>query len=201
MNPRVRDMLGKIVVLRTAPGEHQETVRVHSIADFPTLEGTTADGRSMTWALHLARLATDQEAEEFHNRVAAHAARNRHDRRTVTMTPPPPLTDEAKDRIWKAVSEAMEYATRPRRRRRRYAIVELMGHAQIAGIIERTDIGLFRITVPRVGDEPAFETDIGPAAIYRIRFVSRDEALVAAERIQARRIPEWLRINSDDLPF
>ena len=57
-----------------------------------------------------------------------------------------------------------------------WAIVELMGHAQTAGIIRTSDLGgLLRVDVP-VGDE-GFRTEYyGEQAIYAIRVVSEEIA-------------------------
>lgn len=56
-----------------------------------------------------------------------------------------------------------------------WAIVELMGHAQTAGIIRTSDLGgLLRIDVPM---EDGFRTEYyGNAAIYAIRIVSEEIA-------------------------
>ena len=56
-----------------------------------------------------------------------------------------------------------------------WAIVELMGHGQTAGIIRKSDLGgLLRIDVP-VGDK--FRTEYyGEQAIYAIRVVSEEIA-------------------------
>jgi len=57
-----------------------------------------------------------------------------------------------------------------------WAIVELMGHAQTAGIIRSSDLGgLLRVDVP-VGNE-GFRTEFyGASAIYAIRVVSEEIA-------------------------
>ena len=57
-----------------------------------------------------------------------------------------------------------------------WAIVELMGHAQTAGLIKPSDLGgLLRVDVP-VGDE-GFRTEFyGSQAIYAIRVVSEEIA-------------------------
>ena len=56
-----------------------------------------------------------------------------------------------------------------------WAIVELMGHAQTAGIIRTSDLGgLLRVDVPM---EDGFRTEYyGNAAIYAIRVVSEEIA-------------------------
>lgn len=57
-----------------------------------------------------------------------------------------------------------------------WAIIELMGHAQTAGIIKTSDLGgLLRVDVP-MGDE-GFRTEYyGEQAIYAIRIVSEEIA-------------------------
>lgn len=57
----------------------------------------------------------------------------------------------------------------------RWAIVELMGHAQTAGIIRTADLGgLLRLDVPM---EEGFRTEYyGNSAIYAIRIVSEEVA-------------------------
>lgn len=60
-----------------------------------------------------------------------------------------------------------------------YAIVELFGHARIAGRILETTIagGAFlRVDVPAVGDKPAFTRFYGPSAIYSITPVDQATA-------------------------
>ena len=66
-----------------------------------------------------------------------------------------------------------------------WAIVELMGHAQTAGIIRTSDLGgLLRVDVPI---EDGFRTEFyGPQAVYAIRVVS--EAIARAYALPQREI-------------
>jgi len=73
-----------------------------------------------------------------------------------------------------------------------WAVVELMGHEQTAGIIKTSDIGgLVRVEVPI---EDGFRTEYyGEKAIYAIRIVSEEVAKAHA--------PSHRSINAYDVPI
>lgn len=69
----------------------------------------------------------------------------------------------------------------------RYALVELFGHARIAGRLSDATIGgtsFVRVDVPAVGDCPAYTRLFGGSAIYSISFVSREVADGVAARLR-----------------
>lgn len=75
-----------------------------------------------------------------------------------------------------------------------WAIVELFGHARIAGLVTEQTIGgssFVRVDVPAVAGSPAFTKCYGQGAIYAISFVDRDIALAAAEKLRAKPITPY----------
>ena len=77
-----------------------------------------------------------------------------------------------------------------------YVIVELMGHARIAGYLREIDVAggrLLAVSVPETPNEPAFERHYGLGAIYAVTPVSEEEAKVAARWLNVPRIPPGLR--------
>jgi len=67
-----------------------------------------------------------------------------------------------------------------------WAIVELFGHARLAGLVTEQTIGgnsFVRVDVPAVGGNAEFTKLYGQGAIYAMSFVDRDVALAAAERL------------------
>ena len=76
-----------------------------------------------------------------------------------------------------------------------WAIVELMGHNRIAGLISEAEIGgtvLLRIDVPEVEDNLGFTKFYGTAAVYAI--TPTDEATVkaAVKAFRQRPIETWI---------
>lgn len=67
-----------------------------------------------------------------------------------------------------------------------WAIVELFGHARIAGRISEHSLGgtFVRVDVPALSGRPAFTKLYGPNAVYAMTFVDRDVALAAAEKLR-----------------
>lgn len=68
-----------------------------------------------------------------------------------------------------------------------WAIVELFGHARIAGLVSEQAIGgsnFVRVDVPAVGGKAPFTKLYGQGAIYAMSFVDNDVALAAAEKLR-----------------
>lgn len=73
----------------------------------------------------------------------------------------------------------------------RWAILELMGHRVLAGQvseIEQFATKMCRITVPAVGDVPAFTQDYGGHAIYALSYVTEETARFKATKLKAQPI-------------
>lgn len=91
---------------------------------------------------------------------------------------------------------------------RQWAIVELFGHARIAGLLTEQAIGgssFVRIDVPDLTVEgqslPAVTRLLGQGAIYGITFVDEATALVAAREIRYQPVSVWnLRRGLEGLP-
>lgn len=76
-----------------------------------------------------------------------------------------------------------------------WAIVELMGHARIAGRISESNFGgghFVRIDVPKTTRQPEFTRLYGPPAIYSITFVGKEIAEAAAEEIGNRPVVVYM---------
>lgn len=68
-----------------------------------------------------------------------------------------------------------------------WAIVELMGHARIAGLISEKNIAgtnMLRVDVPDTTAQPAFTRFLGGTAIYAINPVTEDVAKTVAESLK-----------------
>jgi hypothetical protein len=75
-----------------------------------------------------------------------------------------------------------------------WALVELFGHAQLAGkVSEQTIAGtaFVRIDVPKTSKCPAFTKYHLPSAVYGLTPVDEDYATRMAERIQAKPINDY----------
>lgn len=75
-----------------------------------------------------------------------------------------------------------------------YAIVELMGHQQMAGFVTEQSFGpasFFRVTVPETTEGPSFDRILNPAAIYAINPVSEEVARARAEQIKFKPLTGW----------
>lgn len=89
-----------------------------------------------------------------------------------------------------------------------WAIVELFGHARIAGKLTEQTIGgcaFVRVDVPEIIDEgqtlPAFTKLFGQGAIYAINFVDEATARIAAREIRQQPVSVWsLRAGLEGLP-
>lgn len=91
---------------------------------------------------------------------------------------------------------------------RQWAIVELFGHARIAGMLTEQTIGgnsFVRVDVPEFIDEgqtfPAVTRLLGQASIYGITFVDEATAKIAAREIRYQPVSVWsLRRGLEGLP-
>lgn len=75
-----------------------------------------------------------------------------------------------------------------------WCIVELFGHAKIAGFCsEQTVAGasMLRVDVPETTEQPAFTRLFNASAIYSINPVDETTAKATAERIQIKPIEAW----------
>lgn len=91
-----------------------------------------------------------------------------------------------------------------------WALVELFGHARIAGRVSEQTIGgcsFVRIDVPALpptGDEPALQAVtklFSQGAIYGITFMDEAATMVFVRRLRMQPIDEWtLRRAMQDLP-
>ncbi|HEY9138710.1 MAG TPA: hypothetical protein VIM67_10585 [Terriglobus sp.] len=75
-----------------------------------------------------------------------------------------------------------------------WAIVELMGHARIAGKVTEAEIGggkLLRIDVPEINGKQPITKYFGNAAVYAITPVDEETARMAATQCDAAPVNEW----------
>ncbi len=75
-----------------------------------------------------------------------------------------------------------------------WALVELMGHQRIAGLVTEAEIGgckFVRVDVPEVASEQALTKFLGPASIYAITPVSEATARGLAKTINAAPVSIW----------
>ena len=66
-----------------------------------------------------------------------------------------------------------------------YAIVELMGHKVVAGLVSKSEMlgkPMLRVDVPATSNYPEFTQFYGDDAIYCVTFVSEDVATLTAEQ-------------------
>lgn len=75
-----------------------------------------------------------------------------------------------------------------------WAIVELFGHAKIAGKCTEQNIAgtnMLRVDVPETPNNPPFTRFLGSSAIYAINPVDETTARTIAERLQVQPIESW----------
>ena len=75
-----------------------------------------------------------------------------------------------------------------------WALVELFGHAKIAGYLTEQSIGgtnMIRVDVPATDKQPAFTRLFGSAAIYSINPVDEVTAKFYADRLDQKPIQIW----------
>ncbi len=73
-----------------------------------------------------------------------------------------------------------------------WALLELMGHRQMVGIVTRSSDQLVRIDVPAIDDKPAFTQEYGKAAIYCITWLGEEEAKAVIRRYRADPPISWM---------
>lgn len=76
-----------------------------------------------------------------------------------------------------------------------WAIVELFGHTQIAGLVTEATIGgcsFVRVDVPETNGRPAFTKFYGNGAIYSMTPVGEEEAKMALVNIMPRPVSTYL---------
>lgn len=76
-----------------------------------------------------------------------------------------------------------------------WAIVELFGHTQIAGLVTEATIGgcsFVRVDVPEINGQPAFTKFYGNGAIYSMTPVGETEARMALEHIMPKPVSVYL---------
>ena len=76
-----------------------------------------------------------------------------------------------------------------------WALVELFGHQQIAGLVTEQTIGgsaFIRVDVPDDGDVKGFTKFFGNGAIYSITPCTEDAARIAVARLKIRPISPWI---------
>lgn len=84
-----------------------------------------------------------------------------------------------------------------------WAIVELFGHQQIAGLLSEQSIGgaaFVRVDVPQVGDNPGFTKFFGGSAVYAITPTTEEVATVAAGKLEIRPVSPWIVPVAKQLP-
>lgn len=75
-----------------------------------------------------------------------------------------------------------------------WALIELFGHAKIAGKVSEQTIGgcsFLRVDVPSIDDQPAFTRLFGQGAIYSITVTDEQTATAAARHWQPRPMDTW----------
>lgn len=80
-----------------------------------------------------------------------------------------------------------------------FAIVELFGHARIAGRVTEQVIagqGFIRVDVPETPSQPGFTRMFGPSAIYSITPVSEEIATAAAHSIRVEPVNVYMALPS-----
>lgn len=88
-----------------------------------------------------------------------------------------------------------------------WAIVELFGHAKIAGMCTEQNVAgtnMLRIDVPETESQPAFTRLLGSSAIYAINPVDEITARHFAEKLEVKPIQVWdvteiIKKNQDKL--
>lgn len=84
-----------------------------------------------------------------------------------------------------------------------WAIVELFGHNQIAGLVSEQEIAgtsFVRVDVPARDGSEGFTKLYGPSAIYCITPVAEEVAKLANERLAVRPVSVWMPELHRQLP-
>lgn len=83
-----------------------------------------------------------------------------------------------------------------------WAIVELFGHAKIAGLCSEQPLAgtnMLRVDVPTLDGRPAFTRFFGGGSIYAITPTDERTALIALSHIQPRPVDRWVVPDSPSL--
>lgn len=84
-----------------------------------------------------------------------------------------------------------------------WAIVELFGHAKIAGLCSEQLIAgtnMLRVDVPEMDGRPGYTRMFGGGAIYSITPTDERTAMIAAAHIMARPVERWVVPEQFALP-
>ena len=84
-----------------------------------------------------------------------------------------------------------------------WAIVELFGHAKIAGMCSEQPLAgtnMLRVDVPAINDQQAYTRFFGGSAIYSITPTDRETAMIALQRISSRPVAHWIVPDRPALP-
>jgi hypothetical protein len=79
-----------------------------------------------------------------------------------------------------------------------WAILELFGHNQIAGLVSEQSIagGAFiRVDVPEIRGAPAFTKFYNASAVYAITPCTHEAAITAAQKLEIRPVSVWIVPN------
>jgi hypothetical protein len=75
-----------------------------------------------------------------------------------------------------------------------HALVELMGHQRIAGLVTEEVVaghGFLRIDVPETSSNPAFTRLVSPNSVYAINPITEEVAKQYAESLSVKPINTW----------
>jgi len=81
---------------------------------------------------------------------------------------------------------------------RQWAILELFGHRQIAGLVSEQNIAdgpFVRVDVPATKASDAYTKFFNASAIYAITPCTEEAATIAATQLQIRPVSEWVVPN------
>lgn len=70
-----------------------------------------------------------------------------------------------------------------------YALLELMGHRQLAGMVREVEVAghaMLRVDVPAIGEDPKYSTFVSPLSLYCLTPVTVDVCLAQAEMLRVR---------------
>ena len=73
-----------------------------------------------------------------------------------------------------------------------WGIIELFGHAMLAGEISKSEVGEFiQVNIPEIGPIPKWTKLLNPKAIYAITPTSKETAIDKATSIKSMPIDKW----------
>lgn len=76
----------------------------------------------------------------------------------------------------------------------KWCIVELMGHAKIAGRCTEENlagVNMLRVDVPETAKHPAFTKFFGGSSIYAVTPVDQNTAILAAQSLESTPVNSW----------